>query len=136
MIAEAVRCGGYTSRHGWHYAVVSPVNERSLRNWVVQTLGADVLRCAVIFADALDIEMLATAHDAILIQADEAEIETKAAEMAYCMKLASAVLCDGFALDVDQDIKRHGERFLEDRGKRTFAVAERFVTGGAAQHAA
>lgn len=137
MIAEAVRCGGYTSRHGWHYAVVPPVNERSLRNWPIQTLGSDVLRCSVIFADALGVEMLATAHDAVLIEADADEIEAKAAEMAYCMKLASAVLCDGFTLNVDTDIKRHGERFLEERGERTFAVAERFITnGGVASHAA
>jgi DNA polymerase I len=136
LIAEAVRGGSYTSRHGWHYAVVPPINERSLRNWPIQTLGADVLRAAVIFADAIGIEMVATAHDAVLIEAPEDQIEAKVAEMAYCMKLASAVLCDGFTLEVDWDIRRHGERFIEDRGKRTFAVAERFVTNGAVVNAA
>jgi hypothetical protein len=139
MVAAAVRSGGYTSRHGWHYTVAPPVNERSLRNWPIQTLGADILRCAVIFADTLGIEMLATAHDAVLIEADEDDIRAKVGEMDFCMRLAAMLLTGGFALGVDvkdSAIKRHGERFLEERGKRTFAVAERFVTSGAAHHAA
>jgi hypothetical protein len=128
MVAEAIRSGGYTSRHGWHYAVCPPFNVRSLRNWVIQTTGADVLRCALIFADVIGLEILATAHDAVLFQAPQHQYESRAAELIYCMKLASAVLCDGFALDVDQETKSRGERFLDKRGKGTFAIVEKFVT--------
>jgi DNA polymerase I len=63
VVAEAIRSGRYCSRHGWSYAVQQPINNRSLRNWVIQALGAEILRCACIFADELGIEMLATAHE-------------------------------------------------------------------------
>jgi hypothetical protein len=135
VAAEAIRSGGYTSRHGWHYAVQPPFNIRSLRNWVIQTAGADILRCAVIFADVLGIEMLATAHDAVLIQAPEDQIKQAAAGMSHCMRLAAVLLTDAFELRVDVEIRRHGERFVDPRGKRTFAVVEKFMAGREALNA-
>jgi DNA polymerase I-like protein with 3'-5' exonuclease and polymerase domains len=115
VVAEAIRKGGYTSRHGWHYTVQPPFNIRSLRNWPIQTAGADILRCAVIFADAIGLQMLATAHDAVLLQAPERQIEQAAAEMAGCMTLAASLLTGGFVLRVDTEIKRQGERFMDPR---------------------
>jgi DNA polymerase I-like protein with 3'-5' exonuclease and polymerase domains len=127
VVRQAMHQGFYTSRHGWHYAVCPPVNERSLRNWPIQTAGADILRCAVILADALGIEMLATAHDAVLIQAPEAEIDRAAASMAWCMQHAAALLTGGFELRVDIERKLHGEQFIDERGRRTFAVVDKFL---------
>jgi hypothetical protein len=128
VVRQAIHHGFYTSRHGWHYEVHPPFNERSLRNWPIQTAGADILRCAVILADALGIEMLATAHDAVLIQAPEEQIDTAAAVMAWCMQRAAALLTDGFELRVDIERKLHGERFVDERGRRTFAIVEKFLT--------
>ena len=136
VVAEAIRSGMYTSRHGWSYRVRPPFNIRSLRNWPIQTTGADILRCAVIFADAIGIEMLATAHDAVLIQAPEDRIEQAAAEMADCMTRAALLLTDGFRLHVETDIKRAGERFIDRRGKATFALVEKFLAERGGQHAA
>ena len=71
--------------------------------------------------------MLATAHDAILIQAPEGRIEQDVARMAECMRRAAYLLTDGFELRVDHEIKRTGERFVEERGARTLAVVDRFL---------
>jgi DNA polymerase I len=136
VVAAAIHSGSYTSCHGWHYTVQPPFNMRSLRNWPVQTTGADILRCAVVFANAIGVEMLATVHDAVLIQASEERIETAAAEMAECMKLSAALLTGGFNLRVDVEIKRQGERFTDPRGRRTFAVVNKFMTEREARHAA
>jgi DNA polymerase-1 len=127
VVAEAIRAGIYTSRHGWHYRVRPPYNIRSLRNWPIQTIGADILRTAVIYAGALDIEMLATAHDAILIQAPENEIEQRAQELAGCMEQAALLHTDGFSLRVEIDIKRRGERFLDARGRATLEAIDKFL---------
>jgi hypothetical protein len=127
-VTRMIHSGQHVSRHGWTYAVRPPFNMRSLRNHPVQTMGADVLRAACIFADRLGIQMLATAHDGILIQAHGGEIEEKAEAMAQCMRLASGVLLDGFELRVGApEIRRHGERFIEGRGERTLAVVDRFL---------
>jgi DNA polymerase-1 len=136
VVAEAIRRGMYTSRHGWRYRVRPPLNIRSLRNWPVQTTGADILRCAVIFADTIGVEMLATAHDAVLIQAPEERIEQAAGEMAECMTRAALLLTDGFPLRVEIDIKRANERFIDPRGKATYALVEKFLAERGDQHAA
>jgi DNA polymerase-1 len=129
VVREAIRSGIYCSRHGWVYGVNPPFNVRSLRNWPIQTLGADILRCACIMADACGIEMLATAHDAVLIQAPADRIAQDVAIMTDCMQRAAATLTGGFALRVDHEIRQVGERFVEERGKRTLAVVDRFLEG-------
>ena len=127
VVTDAIRLGEYVSRHGWRYTVQPPFNVRSLRNWPIQTMGADILRCACIRADRFGIEMLATAHDAVLIQAPEERIEQDVARMAECMKQAALTLTDGFELRVDSEVKRTGERFVEERGRRTLAVVDQFL---------
>jgi hypothetical protein len=130
VVAAAIHSGRYCSRHGWVYTVQPDSNIRSLRNWPIQTAGADILRCACIFADARGIEMLATAHDAVLIQAPEHRIDEDVAIMQECMQKAAAVLTDGFRLRTTSDVKKTGERFVEERGRRTLAVVDRFLAGG------
>jgi DNA polymerase I len=128
VVRAAILNGRCISRHGWVFTVRPPFNIRSLRNWPIQTMGADIMRCACIFADRLGIEMLATAHDGILIQASEDQIECAAVDMLRCMKDASRILLDGFELRVGTpEIRRHGERFVEGRAKRTLAVVDRFL---------
>jgi DNA polymerase family A len=127
VVADAISSGEYVSRHGWRYTVQPGVNVRSLRNWPIQTLGAEILRCACIWADRFGIEMLATAHDAVLIQAPLDRIEQDVACMSACMRRAARLLTDGFELRVDHEIKRGSERFVEERGRRTLAVVDRFL---------
>jgi hypothetical protein len=134
VVAAAIHSGWFHSRHGWNYTVQPPFNIRSLRNWSVQTLGADILRTACILADAQGIQMLATAHDAVLLQAREDEIEDVAAAMALCMQRAAAILTDGFRLRTSIEIRRRGEQFVEERGRRTLAIVDRFLNTGGGKH--
>jgi DNA polymerase-1 len=129
IVAEAIRSGRFVSRHGWGYRVQPPFNYRSLRNWPIQTAGADILRCACIVADRLGVEMLATAHDAVLIEADDDIVERAIAAMAECMRQAALLLTGGFELRVDSDVCRRGERFVEPRGLRTLRVVDNFLEG-------
>src|SRR5262245_66278276 len=46
VVAEAIRSGCFCSRHGWRYTVSPPFNVRSLRNWPIQTLGAEIGRAS------------------------------------------------------------------------------------------
>jgi DNA polymerase-1 len=136
VVAEAIRSGVLVSRHGWHYRVRPPYNPNSLRSWVPQSAGADILRTSVIYAGALDIEMLATAHDSVLIQAPENEIKEKTQQMAWCMEQAALLHTDGFRLRVEVDIKRHGERFIDPRGRDTIPIVDRFLRERGGGHGA
>ena len=90
-------------------------------------MGSDVLRTACILADRLNIEMLATAHDAILVETPIERVEWTIAAMKYCMQSAASLLTGGFELRVDHVVKFPGERFVEDRGVRTLRVVDKFL---------
>jgi DNA polymerase I-like protein with 3'-5' exonuclease and polymerase domains len=130
VVRAAIQRGEIVSRHGWRYEVHPPFNIRRLRNWPIQTLGAEILRAACIYADAAGVEMLATAHDAVLLQAPIDAIDEQVALMSDCMARASSVLTGGFVLRADTDprnVKRGGERFLEARGASTLRVVDKFL---------
>jgi hypothetical protein len=127
QVAEAIRTGQYISPHGWRYLVRPPFNIRSLRNWPIQTLGGDILRTGCIFADELGVELLATAHDAVLIQTTEERLAADTAAMVQCMETASELLTGGFQLSAEAKPIHRGERFLERRSTRTLAVVDRFL---------
>jgi hypothetical protein len=135
IVAEMIRSGLYCSPLGWEYHVHPNVHEVSgpsfhmnaLRNVAIQTTGADILRVAVIFADQLDLGMLATAHDAILVQLPLDRLPEQVLMMELCMQKAGELVLDGFRLKVKPDIRLPGERFLEERGERTFTIVNRFL---------
>jgi DNA polymerase I-like protein with 3'-5' exonuclease and polymerase domains len=137
MVSELMCRGIYRSRLGWEChirpASLHPwdrdFNTQALRNIPIQTTGADIMRTAVIFADQLDIGMIATAHDAVLLLELEEEIEEKAAMMALCMRRAGELLLNGFELRVKPEILKPGSRFIEERGRRTFEIVDRFLRG-------
>ena len=86
------------------------------RNWRARS-SETTLSCLPLTM-RVGIEMLATAHDALLIQAPEHRIDEAVAIMQECMQKAAAVLTDGFNLRTTSDVNKTGERFIEERGRR------------------
>jgi hypothetical protein len=52
------------------------------------------------------------------------------------MEQAALLHTDGFKLRVEIDIKRRGERFIDDRGKATLAAVDKFLAERTEGHAA
>ena len=75
---------GWTCRTG-----ITEFKERSIRNWPVQSGGADILRIACIMAARHRIKLLAPVHDAVLIEAPIERIEADVALMQEIMRRAS-----------------------------------------------
>ena len=78
---------------GWTYliGIVGAVNDRSIRNWPIQSAGADILRIACILAVRHGIKLLAPVHDAILIEAPVDRIEADVALMKEIMRRAPRI---------------------------------------------
>jgi hypothetical protein len=112
---------GWTCRTG-----ITEFNERSIRNWAVQTAGADILRIALILAFRHGIKLLGPVHDAVLIAAPIEKIETDVALMQECMRRASRIVLNTDAsgtmeLRTDAKIIRYPERYSDSRGDKIWS---------------
>lgn len=105
---------------GWRiqYPQSSALNLRSMRNWPVQSAGADMLRMTMIALEDAGIEVIAPVHDAVLIQAPTSEIYDVLEYARDIMRRVSGQMLGGFCLEVDADIVSWPDRYVDPRGKR------------------
>ena len=75
-----------------------------------------MLRVAVIKAYELDVEICATVHDALLIQAPLKLIEKAALDTQQAMEEASELILRGFRLKTDTEIVKWPDRYFDERG--------------------
>ena len=107
---------------GWECATgISEFNERSIRNWPVQSTCADLFRLAYVWGTRHGLRLIAPVHDAVLLESSEDRIEDDVALMREIMRRASRVILnptadDNFELRTDAKIIRHPDRFTDSRG--------------------
>ena len=106
---------------GYHVGIVGAINERSLRNWPIQSAGADILRISCIMAERHGIKLLAPVHDAVLIEAPIDRIEADVALMQEIMRRASRIVLNATAdgtheLRTDEKIISYPDRYTDPRG--------------------
>ena len=102
---------------GWIERPGSSPNARSLRNFPMQTNGAEMLRLACMMGIEAGIKICAPVHDAVLIEAPAGEIEDHARTMQQAMAKASAAVLGGFRLLSDKKIVRYPDRYMDERGE-------------------
>jgi DNA polymerase I len=121
-VQHALQTGVMRTAMGWTCRTgITELNERSIRNWPVQSTGADILRIACILATRHGIKLLAPVHDAVLIEAPIGRIEADVALMREIMRRASRIVFNATAdgrheLRTDVKIVRHPERYSDPRG--------------------
>ena len=93
----------------------------------MQANGADMLRLACIYAVGEGIELCATVHDAVLIEATISEINQKISLMRQLMSDASAVLLDGFRLRTDVELYEYPQRFVDPRGTEMWTTVQNIL---------
>ena len=107
---------------GWNMKVPPRINAqqgpnmRSLANFPMQANGSEMLRVAVIKAHELGVEICATVHDALLIQAPLESIEKKAQDTQHAMEEASELILNGFRLKTDTEVIKWPDRYFDERG--------------------
>jgi len=107
---------------GWRLRIGPNSNPRSLRNFPIQANGAEMLRLAVILAHRRGVEICAPVHDALLIEADAANIDEAVRVCQDAMADASALVLAGFLLRTDAKIVRAPQRYSDERGTRLWEV--------------
>jgi hypothetical protein len=112
---------------GWQVHVGPEVNPRSLAFFPVQANGAEMLRLACCLATERGVAVCAPVHDALLIEAPTAEIETAVAACEQAMAEASAIVLSGFTLRTEAKIVRYPDRYADPRGERMWKTVRSLV---------
>jgi DNA polymerase I len=115
-VDHAMLTGGLHTVFGWRVQVPAAANERSLRNFPMQANGAEMLRLACCLGTEQGIEVCAPVHDAVLICASIDRLGAEVRRMQDAMREASRIVLDGFELGTDATVKRHPDRYMDERG--------------------
>jgi hypothetical protein len=102
--------------YGWHIHVGEDPNPRSLRNFVVQGNGAEMMRIAACLATERGVEVCAPVHDAFLICAPLERLDADIALMRQAMVEASRAVLNGFEIGTDVSVVKYPNRYADKRG--------------------
>lgn len=103
VINKAYTDGVITTSSRWGLRVDNNTKTTTLKNWPIQAAGADILRQAVLLCHKEGLEIIATNHDALMVEADLGTIERIAQLTAECMATASKSIL-GIALKTETSI--------------------------------
>ncbi|TWU64624.1 DNA polymerase [Crateriforma conspicua] len=118
QVDAAMLLGRLETVFGWPIQTIGGDNPRSLANFPMQANGAEMMRLACCLATEAGITVCCPVHDAILIEADDADVGDVVAETQDIMREAASVALAGFRLESDAKIVRHPERYMDgDRGR-------------------
>jgi hypothetical protein len=107
--------GELKSVFGWRLRVSEDLlntHVPTIKNFLVQANGAEMLRLACIFATEAGVTVCASVHDALMIEAPIAELDDAIAATEAAMADASQMVLDGFTLRTDVATVKEQERFL------------------------
>ena len=123
--SRALLQGHMTSVFGWRISVKDDTTPGLVRNFPMQANGAEMLRLACCLATERGINICATLHDALLIEADEHEIDDAVDIARQSMSEASRIVLDGLALRTTCRLIRHPDRLGDYRGAVLWGNVER-----------
>jgi hypothetical protein len=108
--------GKLTTVFGWELQPIVEYNPRSVRNYLMQANGAEMLRLACMHLTEAGIRVCAPVHDALLIEAPLDEIDATIEQARALMARASCEVLGGFELSTDVEIVRYPDRYMDKRG--------------------
>jgi DNA polymerase-1 len=112
---------------GWVMQCPPGINPRTLRNYPIQSTAAEIMHVVCILAERRGIPIVASVHDAFMVEVDLDQADEASAALDRVMRDAAAVVLGGYELPTDFQIIRPGERYYEKRGKEMWATVNRLL---------
>lgn len=118
-VTDAARLGGWIQTPlGWKMYTVA-AKDRTIRNFLMQATGANLLQCACISLNEKGIKVLATIHDAVVIESDICKINEDTETAKNIMEeVSSRILPNNFKIRTDAKIISYPDRFVENSGDK------------------
>ena len=92
------------------------INPRSIRNWVAQAHGAEIMRLACVLAILRGIRVCCPVHDALVAECRIEDLESTVEALQAAMAEASRVVLGGFTLRTEVKTISYPGRFEDPRG--------------------
>jgi DNA polymerase I len=112
---------------GWVMQCPSGINPRTVRNFPIQSAGAEVMHVTSILAERRGIKIVAPVHDAFMAEAPADQVEDVSTALDQVMRDASAVVLRGYELPTDKQLIRAGQRYFDDRGVGMWETVTRLL---------
>jgi DNA polymerase I-like protein with 3'-5' exonuclease and polymerase domains len=128
-VSCAMLHGHLTATYGWCVHVGPDTRPTSLRNFLLQANGAEMLRLACILATERGLPVCCPVHDALLIEAPTRCVKAVVAETQEVMRKASELVLPGFPLRTEAKVFYWPERFTDKRGRRMWETVQGLMGG-------
>lgn len=126
-VDTAILFGKLQTVFGWTIRTGSDINPRSLRNFPMQSNGAEILRLACSMLTEAGIRVCAPVHDAVLVEADLSEIDQTVEVTRVIMEEASRSVLGGFTIGTDAKVVRFPDRYMDPRGEAMWEIVSDIV---------
>jgi DNA polymerase I len=116
-VTSVGQLAGYLSTvFGWTWRTENALRPTTLRNFPMQSNGAEMLRLACCLATERGIDVCAPIHDALLIEGPTSSIDDVVDTTRAAMAEASKVVLAGVEVDTDVEVIRWPDRYADERG--------------------
>ena len=116
-VIDTVLCGGSVStRFGWTRKARADDKSTSIANFPIQAAGAEILRFAVIALEEAGHRVVATIHDAVLVEMDEAGWREELPLIQHKLSRAALAVAPELEIRIDTKLIMPGEHFVDPRG--------------------
>jgi DNA polymerase I len=112
---------------GWHMRCPPGTKAGTLRNFPMQSTGAEILHVACILAERRGIKIVAPVHDAIMAEGPVEDIQDVSVALDRVMRDASAIVLQGRELSTDETIVRPAEHYCDKRGAAMWQTVTELV---------
>lgn len=108
--------GRMSTVFGWPLRLSADARTTALRNWPMQSHGAEMLRLACCLATERGVQVCAPVHDVLLIEAAKDELDQAISITRGAMAQASVAVLSGILVDTDTKIVTWPGRYSDPRG--------------------
>jgi hypothetical protein len=123
-VAHGMLRGHLTAAFGWCVYVGPDIRPTTLRNFLLQANGAEMLRLACILAAERRLPVCCPIHDALLIEGRADDIDGIVAQAQAAMREASELVLPGFPLRTEAKVFRWPDRFADRRGRAMWETVQ------------
>jgi DNA polymerase I len=116
IMDQAVTKGVLQTVMGWKIRTPGVFNPRSIRNFMMQAHGAELLRLACCLATEAGLNLCGPLHDALFIESPIDHIEEHVEQLKAFMRKASRIVLAGFECRVEAKIFEYPKRYRDKRG--------------------
>jgi DNA polymerase-1 len=112
---------------GWIFRLPPNPRPNALRNFPIQSAGAEMMRLAHCLATENGIQVCAPIHDAFVIEAPLANLDREIERMRSYMAEASKVVLNGFEVFTDVKVIRYPDRYSSAKGQPMWNLVMRLL---------